>query len=277
MRELWYVSASGEEVCLDGDGAFTHGALALRGRKWSYELGSRSLAAATRDARECSVGVSFSSLAQADLLRSLADRDMALGEPGRLVAAQEWEQRAFVTGFEPSAHLARSGYLSGELEVALLDGVWRRWSSADVRREADQEGDALDLPHGFPHDYAAPPPSAIIDVGGLMPCPVRLTVFGPAASPKVTIGENAYSFSATVPSGGRLVCDGSSFPKTIALYAADGSAEDAFACGERGSGEGSGEYCFEPLAPGRLRVARSASFDVRVEWCEEEGEPPWSS
>ena len=43
MHRLTYVSARGDEVALDGPGAYVGTAPDLRGRSWSYTLGYRAL------------------------------------------------------------------------------------------------------------------------------------------------------------------------------------------------------------------------------------------
>ena len=87
MHRLSYVPGSGgEPVCMDCPGALSGTADGLRGRAWSYTLGYRGVMGASRPARECPVEVAFLDESAADELRRVADRDVADGTPGTLVA-----------------------------------------------------------------------------------------------------------------------------------------------------------------------------------------------
>lgn len=276
MRRLEYVSSRGERHGLDGPSSWLGPAAALRGHRWSYELGWRSASSISRDAREADVDAAFTDPAALDALRDAADADMAAGAPGRLVAGGEWSQRAYVAAFEPDVVYEPSGLVTGSLTVVLLDGAWRRERSLRILPEPDAAGEWLDLPHDWPVDYGAGRPPRAIEVEGPLPAPVRLVVYGPASDPVVRIAGNRYEFHGEVPAGGYLEADGASFPRTVRVVAANGDERDAFAWGERGAGEGSGRYCFQPLPPGRAAVTVDGAFGVDIDWYEERGEPPWS-
>ena len=119
MHRLSYVSGTGgAEVCLDCRSALAGTAEGVRGREWGYSIGYRSIAAATRAARECSLSVTFLDLAVADELRRLADRDVSMTTPGTL-AIDGWTQRAYITAADPSS-ISRA-HMAAKLTVVLLD------------------------------------------------------------------------------------------------------------------------------------------------------------
>lgn len=261
---------------LDGPGAWAGTAAALRGRMWDYRLTRRGLSSRSRSAREVKVDVTFTSPAAADELRHAADGDVTAGTPGELVVDGEWRQRCYVVGFEPS-EISRS-WLSGQLTVALLAGVWCRERTVSVRR-ADDPGDHdfLDLPFDAPFDLRPLSPPAYAEGTTASESDVRLVVYGPATNPYVTVAGNRYEVDASVPDGSRLVVDGHSWPKSITLVGPDGSVRDEFAAGRRGTGEGGGEYCFQRLPAGRHVVSWPGTFAFDLSWYEEEGEPPWAA
>lgn len=271
---LAYISSTGDRIELDARPTLSGTALGIRGRKWSYSLGWRSLTGISRDAREEQLDVTFRDKGVADRLRDLSDAAMMANAPGRLIIDGTWEQRAHLPAFDPTS-ISR-GHLSGTLTVALLDGCWRRHKSVSIRPVGDAAGSNLDHPHDWPLDYGAQRPAATVFVDSPGPAPVRLTVYGPASQPAISIAGNRYEFATEVPAGGYLVADGASWPKAIKSVAANGDARDAFADGERGTGEGSGRYCFQPLPPGRSTVTVDGTFGVDIDWYEERGEPPWS-
>lgn len=278
MHRMHYVSSSGERVDLDGDGAFVGTAAGVRSREWRYDLSWRGAYGISRDAREATVDAVLSSAA-ADRLRRLADRDISVGEPGRIVVDGVWYQRAYIAKSETSLVFGRRG-IAAALTMLLLDGAWRREEASDFFAEDVSDGDALDYPHDFDYDYGGRGANRTVTLAGLVPADVKLTVYGPVTNPRVTVSQgefsNTYGANVTVPGGSRLVIDGSSHPKSIVLIGMYGEIEDRFADGVRGEGAGSGSYCFEPLRPGTSTVSWDGSFGFTLTRYREEGEPPWS-
>ena len=276
MHRLSYISGTGAaEVCLDCRSALAGTAEGVRGREWGYSIGYRSIAAATRAARECSMSVTFLDLSVADELRRLADRDVAMATPGTL-AVDGWSQRAYITAADPSS-ISRA-HMAAKLTVVLLDGVWRKGHTVAFEQLTATSGDGefLDLPYDLPYDLGVPSTRRYVDVGEWGAAPLRFVVYGPCVNPAVRIDGNWYRVDVTVPDGGYLVVDPLATPRSVTLVAADGSTTDAFAKARRGNGLGSGEYIFQPASPGVHEVEWDRSFGFDLTWYEEEGEPPWS-
>lgn len=264
-----------EPVELDGRAASVGSGAALRGRAWGYSLGTRGISRQVRSAREVKVDARFGDPAAADALRRAADRDFAAGEPGTLVVDGEWSQRAYVAGFEPDV-ITRLA-VTGELTVLLLDGCWRRERALHVSARDDAPADEwLDLPCDHPYDLERAAESLAVEAVSATPSAVRLVLWGPCQDPYVVVAGNRYQVDATVPAGARIEVDGSSWPKTVSLVSAAGDRTDLFAAARRGTGEGGGEYCFQPIPAGRSEVAWPGSFAFDLYWYEEEGEPPWT-
>lgn len=276
MHRLSYISGTGAaEVCLDCRSALAGTAEGVRGREWGYSIGYRSIAAATRAARECSMSVTFLDLSVADELRRLADRDVAMATPGTL-AVDGWSQRAYITAADPSS-ISRA-HMAAKLTVVLLDGVWRKGHTVAFEQLTATSGDGefLDLPYDLPYDLGVPSTRRYVDIAGWGAALLRFVVYGPCVNPAVRIDGNWYRVDVTVPDGGYLVVDPLATPRSVTLVAADGSTTDAFAKARRGNGSGSGEYIFQPASPGVHEVEWDRSFGFDLTWYEEEGEPPWS-
>ena len=276
MHRLSYISGTcAAEVCLDCRSALSGTADGVRGREWGYSLGYRSIAAATRAARERSLSVTFLDLSVADELRRLADRDVAMATPGTL-AIDGWSQRAYITAADPSS-ISRA-HMAAKLTVVLLDGVWRKGHTVafELLTATAGDGEFLDLPYDLPYDLGVPSTRRYVDVGEWGAAPLRFVVYGPCVNPAVRIDGNWYRVDVTVPDGGYLVVDPLATPRSVTLVAADGSTTDVFAKARRGNGLGSGEYVFQPASPGVHEVEWDRSFGFDLTWYEEEGEPPWS-
>lgn len=276
MHRLSYISGmGGVEVSLDCRSALAGTAEGVRGREWGYSIGYRSIAAATRAARECSLSVTFLDLSAADELRRLADRDVSMATPGTL-AIDGWTQRAYITAADPSS--ISQAHMAAKLTVVLLDGVWRRGHTVSFEplTAPQGDGDSLDLPYDLPCDLGAPSARSYIDVGEWGAAPLKFTIYGPCTNPAVRIDGNWYRVDATVPDGGYLVVDPLAVPRSVTLVNADGSTVDAFPKAHRGEGLGGGEYIFQPASAGTHEVDWDKSFGFDLTWYEEEGEPPWS-
>lgn len=275
MQSLEYAcAATGERIGFEGP-LYGETLAGLRGRVWDYSLASRGLTGITRGAREETVAVKIhDSTATLDLLRRLADADMAAGTPGTLVADGEWETRAWIAKSEPQS--ITPTMVETQLTIVLADGVWRRGTTEHHDPRADKAGVDLDYPYDYPYDYAGMSILDTVTNATGMPQPVKLTIFGPCVNPYVIIGNNRYEVDVTVPSGSRLEIDGTGDVRTVTMVSGTGLATNCFAQAVRGSGKDSGRYVFQPLAPGTQPISWPGGFQFDLTVCEERSEPPWT-
>lgn len=275
MQSLEYVcAATGERIGFEGP-LYGETLTGLRARVWDYSLASRGMTGITRKAREATVTVKIhDSPATLDLLRRLADADMASGNPGTLVADGEWEAKAWITKSEPQS--ITPTMVETQLTIVLADGVWRRPTVTHFTPRYDSGTADLDYPYDYPHDFAGMALGAEIVNDTSIPQPVKLTIFGPCAQPYVIIGNNRYEVDVTVPSGSRLEIDGTGDVRTVTMVSGTGLATNCFAQAVRGSGKDSGRYVFQPLAPGTQPISWPGEFQFDLTVCEERSEPPWT-
>lgn len=271
IENLEYAPGIGTSpIRLNGLSAVAGAAFGLRSREWGYDLGYRDLVNAMRPARTVSADL-VSNYETANTLRRAADADVAARKPGTFVFRNEWRQRGYIFAAQPKK--AKNGWLSTDLTIALLDGAWWRLVVKTFMMDTSGGGDYLDYPHDYPFDYQIST-SAIITPSVLTPSDVYLVVYGPAVNPYIIVGGNRYQVNVSVPAGGYLVVDGRE--KTIMLTLADGTVQNVFSSGVRGSGAGGGSYIFEQIPAGTNEVTYDGSFGFDLGWYEEEGEPPWS-
>lgn len=272
-----YVSGDGlREYPLDGPSAYLGQALPLRGRSPEYDLGARSIKGATRRATEADCEAYFTDPAAADELRRAVEHDLFAGTPGELVFDGEWRQRAAVVSAS-AAHASRDRVVQ-TLTWALLDGCWRRELNHSFYPGGTPSlSGPLDYPYDFLHDFEVPFVSRSLTNPTGTACPVRLTIYGPAAQPAVEIAGNLYALVCDVPAGGYAVIDGGTSPKEAYTVNAQGIREDVFGFTVRDGGLGGGSYAFQPLPPGTWNVSWSRGFGFDITTYEEEGEPPWST
>lgn len=271
IEKLKYVPGlGGAPIQLNCKSAVAGSALGLRSREWDRVLGYRNLVSATRPAREVTANLACD-YETADTVRRVVDADVAARTPGTFVFGNEWKQHGYVLASQPER--TGGGWLSVELTIALLDGAWWRRVVKTFMMDTSGGGEYLDYPHDYPFDYQVST-SAIITPSVLMPSDVYLVFYGPAVNPYIIVGGNRYQVNVSVPAGGYLVVDGRD--KTIMLTLADGTVQNVFSSGVRGSGAGGGSYIFEQIPAGTNEVTYDGSFGFDLGWYEEEGEPPWS-
>ena len=265
MQSLEYAcAATGERIGFEGP-LYGETLAGLRVRVWDYSIGARGLTGITRGAREETVAVKIhDSTATLDLLRRLADADMAAGTPGTLVADGEWETRAWIAKSEPQS--ITPTMVETQLTIVLADGVWRRGTTEHHDPRADKTGGDLDYPYDYPHDYAGMSILDTVTNATGMPQPVKLTIFGP----------NRYEVDATIPAGSRLEIDAASDSRTVTMISDTGLRTNLFAKAVRGTGRGSGIYVFEPLPPGTSSISWAGGFEFDLTAIEERSEPPWT-
>jgi hypothetical protein len=64
--------------------------------------------------------------------------------------------------------------------------------------------------------------------------------------------------------------------KTIVMTTEQGDSTNQFGAGERGTGQDSGNYIFQPINPGETSVTWDGSFGFDLTVYEEEVAPEWS-
>lgn len=271
-----YVSGTGRQtVELDAMPVWVGTANDFRSRAWDYTLQYRGITGASRPAREVDMDAWVLDLAEADRMRRVFDRDVMLGTPGTFTVNGVWVQRAYVVACEAKGIYGDTLHLA--MTAVLLDGAWRRENVAHYTLDSGGGAaayDYLDYSHDYMYDYSRNTQPDSVTSTAYMPSPIRLVVFGPATNPAITIGGNRYQVNATVPAGGYLVVDG--IDKAIASVTVNGTITNLFDKGVRGTGEGSGDYIFEPLPPGTSDVVWNRSYAFDLYYYTEEGEPPWA-
>lgn len=268
-----YIASNGEVVELDGPTTWIGTAEQLLSDQWSYTLGYRDITGVTREAREIEVEAFFRNNEESNRLRRLRNMDVRNGTPGT-IEAKGLIQRAYIVKSTPSV-ITRTHHREA-LTVVLLDGLWGEWFSEEFWPiETDQDTEYLDLPTDVQFDVM--PPSALNSLtnNSSIPAPFKMTIFGPCVNPYIVIGDNRYEIIANIPAGARVEINSQSFPRTITLISSAGDRTDLFSSGTRGSGEGSGEYIFEPLKPGYNSVSWPGGFGFDLEWYEQVEVPEW--
>lgn len=278
MDSVYYTSGTGGTIIeLASESLFIGDGSGLRSRSWNYDIGTRSLRGVSRTAREVSFDLASTNLSALDGFRRIADRDMQNGTPGVIEVPGGYKQRAYIVGCEPKT--IYGDFVDVRISAVLLDGYWWRlnttneFGSSDEDQGEDANSGFLDYPYDYAYDYTFKARSRDRVNVGISDAPVYIVVHGPAINPEIVIGGNAYTVNTSVPAGADLVIDGMN--RTINVVYPDGTSVSAFGAGVRGTGEGSGEYVFQPLPAGESRVVWDG-FAFTLGFYETDGEPVWA-
>lgn len=274
----WYETASGESFELSGQRSMSGISGAdLRG----WEL-TRSGRAFERQERQLDVELSFAGSGwheRAMRFLELCDSGALSESPGRLHVG-DWYLTCYVVKGSPSSRT--SGGVRYDVTLVTDDQVWRRETTRHLLPNTgrEMESETLDYPHDYGHDYGTSSVAGVtIDVPGVTPCDLRLTIYGHAVSPYVRIGSNTYQVNVTVPSGAILTIDttrkGSMLGDSVVLRGRYGDEQDVFSKRLRGA-EGSGSYIYELVPPGPQAVSWPQSFGVDLTLIERRGRLPWT-
>lgn len=276
MHKLKYVSSRGNTFELDVPEALVGTGTSLRGYKPGYTLGTRAISGITSNAQEVTLDLFIEGFDLAEAMAQEFEFDFNNQKPGSLVYDGEWSQDVYVSKSEVQSVFHDQANVT--LTVILLDGAWHKAhvKSFSVVHE-DIQNDWLNLPTNFPYNLGITRPPKTLEVKSSSECPIKLTIYGSALQPRIVIGDNTYSFAITVPTGGRLIADGTRTRKNITLVTEPGDTSDRFDVGSRGSGKGSGNYCFEPLKQGFQSISWDGTFGFDLEWWETRGGLPWTS
>lgn len=134
------------------------------------------------------------------------------------------------------------------------------------KQEQQTGGQFLDYNIGYNYDYT-PPKTGERNIARSFPfeSDFRMTIFGEAVNPRVTINGYTYAMLMTVEAGEYLTID--SKAKTIVLHQSDGTEVNAFDYRNKA------ETVFQKIPGGNLNVIWDSSFGVSLTIYQERSEP----
>lgn len=263
-----------DPIDLSGEDYTVGQATGLRSTSWSYSLATAGLSGVSAAARETTLTVSARTPELFDRPSMIFDAEMSLGKPGTLVVDGQWRQHCYVTKTSTSAASWIVGSPSTQSwTVVLLDGVWTRLLPVEHFMPVTAQDTGLDLPNNLPLDLAAGGFTRYVQNDSLVPEDWRMTIFGPATGPHVTIGANIVELTGSIPAGAYVTID--SKTRTITLTDNNSVTQNVFDWGVRSTGVGSGNYVFERIPAGQHIVSWPSSFGFDLQLVESRTDPTW--
>ena len=276
MRQIEYLSGSGgTSVTLSAVELAANQTAPLVSRRITYDDGEQGITS-LRFA-QFDVSVDITSI-DSNLWNDSCDTfeaDCIAGTPGTM-SCDGWSALCYCVAEDVDE--VWQDHVTGRLTFVLVDGFWYREKTKQFfKKKSEETATYLDYPFDYEFDYLTLSSQTSFVSDSLVPKPVRFVIYGPADNPRITIGANTYQWNVSVPTGSRLISDGTEDRKSIVLVSQDGIVSDMFECGMRGAGLGSGSYCFEPIQPGTSKVSWNGGFGFDVITQDRKGGLPWTS
>lgn len=131
-----------------------------------------------------------------------------------------------------------------------------------------RQAGGLDFPHGFPFDYSTAVSSDYIINNAQTASNAILTIYGPAESPAITIGENTYKVNDTFVENEYLTID--TKQKTVTKTTRNGEKINLFSKRDKEN------YIFEKIQPGQNTVVMTPKANYTITLIDERSEPKWT-
>lgn len=266
-----YTNHSGESVDLMCDSAYITDC-DLRDWSWSYEATSGEVTRFTRQFESKTVPFNFrGDLSGRDTMNDVFDSDIAYMEPGTF-EVDGWSRRCFCVASRKMSRWVSPRFMAYEIDLLFIDPMWCLYSEDAFPIQSTGAG-GLNFPYNFPHNLGGGRRQSTFLLDSVRPCDFRLTVFGHASNPYVTVGGNTYQVNVDLADGDILIVD--SREGVIEKRTNSGDVSNVFNSRVKAN-EGSGSFIFEKLSPGYSSVVWDNSFGFNLGAYMERSEPPWN-
>lgn len=278
MMTLYYEGSDGTIINFMGDGVFAQSPETLTESVWSYNtiLGVNGLGRVKRfykDLQEFSLTVGVMTDSEADFnslmykMHRTFDRDIRRLKPGKLWWNGFYKE---VFAIESSHDSFEEFYESIDKTIKFISTYpyWVQKKTMQYISHIGNEG-SFDY-NGFDYDNLDYDQSEFIEIienDCIESANFKLTFYGPAINPSVTIGEHEYTLFTELKSGEYATVD--SITKKIIKYSIVGQPENIFHTRNKQS------YIFEKIPEGSAAIVRSRELSLDITIFDERGEPKW--
>lgn len=270
---MTYTNGAGESIEFAPGSPWGYGETDLRDWTWDYEEACGRATGFRRSPRDFTLDAIMrgGSAEERDRAYDVLEHDVRAGSPGTLRAGGS-SMRCYAVGCEKDRWWYDGSRMRLTIKFHADEPVWVRERTVDFPKDAGSaySGGGLDYPHGYPYDYKREDRASRAENPFPSPCRFRLTFYGPAENPYVTIAGNRYQVNASVPDGGLLVVD--SREGTIVMRDREGVESSLFASGTRAPGA----RIFAPMPGGASDLSWTGDFGFAITYIEERSEPAWT-
>lgn len=196
---------------------------------------------------------------------NIVDSDVVSLTPGKLYVNGQY-LRCYIFGSEKTEWEYGCNFLDNTIFIVSGKPAW----ITETKKSFIPGGDGstgLDYPHDYPYDYAPNVSSGSILNDNYAPADFRLTIYGPAIDPMVTIGDNIYQVYTELKAGEYLVID--SQERLVEQYDVTGGMERKF------NSRNKKYEIYASIPPGAHPVLWSGGFGFDLIIYMKRSEPKW--
>lgn len=217
-------------------------------------------------------------LARMNDLLAVADADNIAGQPGRIIVTgrdgSSQYLRCFlaVAGAQPE-HPRMSNFATRGVTVLAVEPYWITEQPFNIyagSNEGPGSTDGKKYNYKYGYRYGTGLGARTIINSHYAATPVRITVFGPASNPSVTIGGNVYAVTVTLIAGERLIIDPLAPVNKIYVINETGDITNVFDSRDKA------HDIFAPVQPGENDIIYSGDYDLTLTLIQQRSELAWT-
>lgn len=208
-----------------------------------------------------------------DDLTDAFEVDVISKKPGGIYFG-DWYIDCYITAKKTSISDIWNNWTDLVVDIYCQTGMWIREETRSFppisSSSEEWEASYLDYEHDYPYDYTMPYGGDVIwTVDHYAPCEFLMTIFGPAADPRIVINGHPYQIYTTLDENEYLKID--SRNNQVIKYLANGIQQDIYDLRAKQ------ESVFDPITPGNIRVVWSGEFGFDITLYCERSEPKWKT
>lgn len=203
-----------------------------------------------------------------DNLVEIASADVANDKMGAIYTDTGYYLPCKISGFEKTSYSRQGNVISGQFTIVADSQYWINEVSKTFIPGTNASINALDYPRGYLYDYAPKVSTDTVMNDNYMAADFRLTIFGPAVNPSVTIGDNVYKVYTELASGEYLVID--SQERTVVQYDTLGNQERKYNSRDKNY------EIYAQIPTGSQAVLWDGSFGFDLTLYQKRSEPRWT-
>lgn len=267
-----YIASSGREYDLVSSGIRHKGA---NYHKWSWNVEGTKLQYGYRVANfskdegsyQTELYIYGNPVKRQEIINNLHDdfeNDIRRNQTGKLVWG-DYYISCFINSSD--THPSDTEYCTvNEIGIFAPYPFWIDELKVSMPPQGQAQGSFLDFPFDFPFDFTAPViGEKIVKTDFPFESEFRMTIYGFADNPRVTINGYSYVLYATIPDGAYVIID--SREKTIIQYNSNGTQSNLF------NFRNKTDSIFQKVPSGNLEITWNASFGVDLTIFHERSEP----
>lgn len=273
MPDFYYRSSTGAVIDFRSSASWGD-EIGIHSYAWAYDAENNRIGRFSRKPAEIPLRVYFRADTASDCaaLRSetyaVFDSDVRTQSPGRLYYGAYYLE-CYITAMGDERANIDYTTIQTALTIVAPSPDWHTEQAFQFLPSA-QTDDGLDFPFDFPFDCAVEMPGeGVLDNGYAFPADFRLTIYGPAVSPSISIGGHTYALTDEVPEASHIVID--SAERTIVRITNTGQKSNWF--GKRFKPES----IFQKISVGRTQVRWDGSFGFDLTLIDTRSEPVWEA